>query len=476
MKHSLTALQNTMDQKHNILRTGKHYKALLLLWVVMLFWLSLPSVVWAQPWYGVATRSPEQSIVLAPQAGTQPHVVAQSPTFVRVQILDVRYYAQEDLYGLALSIDQPQVVYQLDVFIWDVQRGVNVSGNRVFTNPRATIDVELTTEALQPGREYLIRVTGSDHRGMQLELPQGNNRDRRETILAEQKIVYMPRQPEPVEVTIESVTPDQDARMLVIDLAVSNPGRVQSYEGFVVDDTGRRVDAFPPTAFENPSIKMELPQQMYAAKEAREFTVTIYLTTPEGLRSRPATYSVKVPALVPPTFRQRLSAWWTQATSALEEQPGILIAVLLITLNVTGWLLFKDRRNRRTSGSLRPPVDLPSRLFAPAASQQTTVQLRIQVMQTPAQGDYKEHLITRFPCVIGRQDADVNFPGDKRISGLHAEISNRNGKLFLTDLKSRNGTFINGRQLPPNKAVPLQENPTVQLGTDTKIRLRIQEL
>ena len=43
---------------------------------------------------------------------------------------------------------------------------------------------------------------------------------------------------------------------------------------------------------------------------------------------------------------------------------------------------------------------------------------------------------------IGRSRADINFPHDGFMSGLHARIVERDGRYYLVDENSRNGTFI----------------------------------
>jgi pSer/pThr/pTyr-binding forkhead associated (FHA) protein len=43
---------------------------------------------------------------------------------------------------------------------------------------------------------------------------------------------------------------------------------------------------------------------------------------------------------------------------------------------------------------------------------------------------------------IGREDNDVNFPKDPFISGHHAQITTDKGELLLSDLDSKNGTFV----------------------------------
>ncbi len=51
-------------------------------------------------------------------------------------------------------------------------------------------------------------------------------------------------------------------------------------------------------------------------------------------------------------------------------------------------------------------------------------------------------------AVIGREGNDINFPEDPFISGRHAELRLDGGTLTVTDLGSRNGTFVrvNGEQ------------------------------
>ena len=43
---------------------------------------------------------------------------------------------------------------------------------------------------------------------------------------------------------------------------------------------------------------------------------------------------------------------------------------------------------------------------------------------------------------MGREGNDINFPDDPFISGHHAQVSCADGKLTLTDVDSKNGTFL----------------------------------
>jgi pSer/pThr/pTyr-binding forkhead associated (FHA) protein len=43
---------------------------------------------------------------------------------------------------------------------------------------------------------------------------------------------------------------------------------------------------------------------------------------------------------------------------------------------------------------------------------------------------------------IGREGGDLNFPMDLYMSGSHCRIEESGGKFTLTDLNSRNGTYV----------------------------------
>jgi pSer/pThr/pTyr-binding forkhead associated (FHA) protein len=47
--------------------------------------------------------------------------------------------------------------------------------------------------------------------------------------------------------------------------------------------------------------------------------------------------------------------------------------------------------------------------------------------------------------VIGRERGDILFPEDGYVSGTHARISQRDGRYFLADLNSSNGSFLRVR-------------------------------
>jgi pSer/pThr/pTyr-binding forkhead associated (FHA) protein len=52
---------------------------------------------------------------------------------------------------------------------------------------------------------------------------------------------------------------------------------------------------------------------------------------------------------------------------------------------------------------------------------------------------------------IGRERGNILFPEDGYVSGAHCQLTNREGKVYLKDLGSSNGTFLRVRE---NRVVP----------------------
>ena len=73
-------------------------------------------------------------------------------------------------------------------------------------------------------------------------------------------------------------------------------------------------------------------------------------------------------------------------------------------------------------------------------------------MPRPAQLEVKQSLrggvtgavfrLDTSSVTLGREGNDINFPDDPFISGRHAELRIAGSMLSVTDLGSRNGTFV----------------------------------
>jgi pSer/pThr/pTyr-binding forkhead associated (FHA) protein len=72
------------------------------------------------------------------------------------------------------------------------------------------------------------------------------------------------------------------------------------------------------------------------------------------------------------------------------------------------------------------------------------------------------------PVTIGRaQDNTVALPEDEFASGHHARIESQRDGVWILDLGSTNGTFVNGARLDGRRR--LREGDLVQVG-DTELR------
>jgi pSer/pThr/pTyr-binding forkhead associated (FHA) protein len=73
----------------------------------------------------------------------------------------------------------------------------------------------------------------------------------------------------------------------------------------------------------------------------------------------------------------------------------------------------------------------------------------------------RDHDGSAFPLfgdavTLGRERGDILFPEDGYVSGQHARVAIRNGRFYLSDLGSSNGTFLRvrgERSLPSGSAI-----------------------
>lgn len=72
----------------------------------------------------------------------------------------------------------------------------------------------------------------------------------------------------------------------------------------------------------------------------------------------------------------------------------------------------------------------------------------------------QQYQLNKDKILIGRLEGDVII-GDDTISRMHAEITNINGKYFIRDYNSTNGTFINNRRVNQS---PLSNGDLIRLG------------
>lgn len=102
----------------------------------------------------------------------------------------------------------------------------------------------------------------------------------------------------------------------------------------------------------------------------------------------------------------------------------------------------------------RPLVDRPA---APAAGGALLEVVQSESMHEP--------LRVEGETVVGRKaDDDVRALGDRYMSGRHARFRAAPGRLSVTDLDSKNRTFVNDEPLEPHRERPLSVGDAVRMG------------
>ena len=121
------------------------------------------------------------------------------------------------------------------------------------------------------------------------------------------------------------------------------------------------------------------------------------------------------------------------------------------TIRKPRWQRRQERRDERTAS--RP---------APAPKDARRRQLYLKVVQPPSHAGRSYDLDDEL--TIGRSPGcGVAMPEDIYTSTLHARLFRQNGQLWVEDLGSTNGTYVNSEQIA--KAVRLGKGDMLQIGS-----------
>ncbi|UCH81966.1 MAG: FHA domain-containing protein [Nitrospiraceae bacterium] len=75
-----------------------------------------------------------------------------------------------------------------------------------------------------------------------------------------------------------------------------------------------------------------------------------------------------------------------------------------------------------------------------------------------------ETSVTSKPIIIGRGEGSTLLLNDTSVSLNHAKISLRQNKVYIKDLDSTNGVFVNGNKIPAAKAVNISPGDEIKIG------------
>lgn len=82
-------------------------------------------------------------------------------------------------------------------------------------------------------------------------------------------------------------------------------------------------------------------------------------------------------------------------------------------------------------------------------------------------GKIREYNLSLEALMIGRSPANDVILEDKRVSRRHAKIYDENGKVFIEDVGSNNGTFLEGNKIIPGKKVEVREKQVIKIASHT---------
>lgn len=134
----------------------------------------------------------------------------------------------------------------------------------------------------------------------------------------------------------------------------------------------------------------------------------------------------------------------------------VLLVALYLFLGTLAWLVWRDLR-RGTSVAEQSGAPRGSRLTVIASGESGYAEGR----QFPM----------RAVTTMGRDLSNDIVIADSYASTRHARVERQeDGRFWLVDLGSRNGTFLNGQQVRPNVPVPLDGGDVIKIG---KVELKV---
>ena len=127
----------------------------------------------------------------------------------------------------------------------------------------------------------------------------------------------------------------------------------------------------------------------------------------------------------------------------------IFIVILYVIIYYALKIMYKDVKN---GGKRRRPA-------------RANGNYGLEIINSGNGRDLKEGSIIpiRSDLSIGRKDSNSIILTDQHVSGNHAKIVVRNNGLFLEDLNSTNGTYLNGKKI--SSRIKLTNKDEIRIGT-----------
>lgn len=142
-----------------------------------------------------------------------------------------------------------------------------------------------------------------------------------------------------------------------------------------------------------------------------------------------------------------------------------LKALFLVLLYLFIWRVIRSAARDLRAAPQESFILAPSQLAAEHSAQAGG---KLVVVQSPVLKQGRSFPTGPVPLTIGRaDDNDLALPKDEFASSHHARIESQRDGVWVLDLDSTNGTFVNGKRLDGRR--PLKEGDLVKIG-DTELR------
>ena len=403
----------------------------------------------------------------------------ETPSDVTIQFTGVTFNPEDQTYEIQLNVNSSSLVNTITISVLDVEGGMQVVKS-TFTTLNNTNTFTIPTDALTTGRNYQFIVNAFGNAGnspLTITLDSSGHpiTDLTYNFTFDPSVV-LPK------IEIELVV--QQGNNLLLNISTTNPQLIGGFDGWLVDEnTNTQVLN---SNFSNPPMTTAAGTVIIPMEQNRipngKYTVILRVLGKNQQVYSSAQYSGIVFAAIYPSIFQNIA-------TTLKANPGITIAIIAIILMLVGFLMYNNIQTKSLTGT---PV-MQSRLgtkqkkkrgepFLPIADEEpisighkSSIPVLIILRSLhDMRISGKEIPLNQFPFTIGRLNCMLTIHDDN-ISRQHAQItySSRTRSYSIIDLKSSNGTRVDGVALVGGRPHPLDAGVVVTFGSNVEARFEI---
>jgi hypothetical protein len=168
---------------------------------------------------------------------------------------------------------------------------------------------------------------------------------------------------------------------------------------------------------------------------------------------------------------RRFAIQWAEDNNILRN--GLRLELILLdTKREFAFVKPVGVERKETSGGSAPMVAAPPREPDAPAQSASSGDAILEVVSSSV---LDQPLRVRGEVTLGRRsDGSILGVGDRYMSSRHARMRVEGGRLWVTDLDSKNRTFLNDEPLPPHEARPAGVGDTIRMGTTTLRVARVE--